>query len=498
MDGQLLGGRYRLLAPVGSGGMAVVWRAHDQVLARTVAVKVLAPSHLDDPASRERIRHEARAAAALSHPNIAQVHDYGEMTNGSQVFPFVVMELVPGGTLLRRLSEGPIPPGFAMRVGAEIAAALAAAHAEGLVHRDIKPANVMLAPTGAKVVDFGIAAVTSPGSSEPPTDEVLGTPAYVAPERILGDVVEPPSDVYALGVVLYRLLSGRSPWTGHDPARLFEQHIHRDPDPLPALPGVPEYVTELTDRCLAKDPTVRPSAREAASLLAHGAGLKIITDDPYGRSAAPSAPDEPSLLLRAPRAVPRSRFRAGRWALAAVAALAAAGTAWLLLPDDRDTPGAAAPSSASPQPPQSTAAPAAAPPANAAARTRAAVTSAPATTAPPSSTPAASTPPTTATRTTPPATSTRPTTEPATPTPAAPAQTFSSAAGTVRASCPSATTAHIVSWQAISPYRVLAADGGPSSAPAVTFKRGKSLTTMTVTCTAGVPAAAVSETAEKP
>ncbi|MEV4347776.1 serine/threonine-protein kinase, partial [Actinoplanes sp. NPDC049596] len=275
MDGQLLGGRYRLLTPVGRGGMAVVWRAHDDVLARTVAVKVLAPSQAGDPSSRERIRLEARAAAALSHPNVAQVHDYGETAEGGQVFPYVVMELVTGGTLLRRLSEGPVPPRFAMRIGAEVAAALAAAHSQGLVHRDIKPANVMLAPTGAKVVDFGIAAATSPGSPGAPTDEVLGTPAYLAPERLLHDAVEPASDMYALGVILYRLLGGRSPWTTNDPTQLLKHHIHVQPQPLPLLPGVPRYVADLVDRCLTKNPADRPTAREAAAALARGAGLRV-------------------------------------------------------------------------------------------------------------------------------------------------------------------------------------------------------------------------------
>ena len=296
----LLGGRYALLDRLGIGGMAVVWRAHDEVLGRTVAVKLLAGKHASEPGARDRIRAEARAAAALSHPNIAQVHDYGEAQVQGASVPYVVMELVRGGTLQQRMANGPLSPRYAMRVAAEVAAALAEAHNDGLVHRDIKPANVMVTANGAKVVDFGIAAAIDPGGSGDPESEVLGTPAYLAPERLTGDGVQPASDVYALGVLLYRMLSGHSPWSADTTTQMLTAHIYIDPEPLPPLPGVPDYVTVLCNRCLSKDPTERPSAREAAALLAQGAGLRVVEDAlPAGPAGiAEAEDDEPSVLIR--------------------------------------------------------------------------------------------------------------------------------------------------------------------------------------------------------
>ncbi|RZU49982.1 serine/threonine-protein kinase [Krasilnikovia cinnamomea] len=262
---QTLGGRYTLIDELGRGGMAVVWRARDEVLGRDVAVKVLAGRHTADPQSRARIRTEARAAATLSHPNIAQVHDYGESTSDGQCVPYVVMELISGVTLQERIGMGPLTPAQTFRICAQVAMALAAAHADGLVHRDIKPGNVMVTRAGAKVVDFGIAATAGPGE---PEAELLGTPAYLAPERLTGDTVEPASDVYALGVLLYRLLAGDSPWRVESTTQLLSAHIYVEPSPLPELPRVPEFVVDLVNRCLRKDPTERPTAADAAAILA--------------------------------------------------------------------------------------------------------------------------------------------------------------------------------------------------------------------------------------
>ena len=288
---QTLGGRYKLLSELGSGGMAVVWRARDEVLGRPVAVKVLAGRFAGDPHSRARIRDEARAAATLSHPNIAQVYDYGESTEGGTPLPYVVMELVNGPTLQQRVARSPLPPRTVFRICGEVAAALAAAHADGLVHRDIKMANIMVTASGAKVVDFGIAAAIGPAS---PEDMVVGTPAYLAPERLMGAAVEPASDVYALGVLLYRLLAHHAPWSVETTTQMLNAHIYIEPEPLPQLPGVPPAIIELVARCLRKTPGARPSATEVSAMLGDAAEAAILqTPDPVRPPSAPSHPRIP-------------------------------------------------------------------------------------------------------------------------------------------------------------------------------------------------------------
>ncbi len=269
---QTLGGRYVLLTELGSGGMAVVWRAQDLVLGRLVAVKLLAGEYADDPQSRSRIRAEARAAAALSHPNIAQVYDYGESTDGDSRTPYVVMELINGPTLRQRITNGPIPPRTVFRICSEVAAGLAAAHADGLVHRDVKMSNIIVTAGGAKVVDFGIAAAMGPGV---PDDMVVGTPAYLAPERLTGDTVQPASDIYALGVMLFRLLSGYPPWSAESTTQMLRAHVYLEPQPLPKLHGVPPTITDLVTRCLLKDPAARPSAAEVSTILADSAEASV-------------------------------------------------------------------------------------------------------------------------------------------------------------------------------------------------------------------------------
>jgi serine/threonine protein kinase len=290
---EVLDSRYRLIERLGTGGMSVVWKAQDQLLNRPVAIKVLAGLEATEPAARLRIRAEAQAAAQLWHPNVTNVYDYGEATTETgDCVPYVVMELLPGRTLSQRLADGPLPPRAALRICAEVASALAAAHVRGLVHRDVKPSNVMLTPTGAKVVDFGLAAVV--GQTEVDDDgELRGTPAYLAPERLTGGEVIPASDVYALGLLIHRALTNHLPWQADTTTQMLNAHVYVDPQPLPPTNGVLPEVNQICHRCLAKDPADRPSAGEVAAVLADAAGIVLMPQDdrsdPEVVSAVPNA-----------------------------------------------------------------------------------------------------------------------------------------------------------------------------------------------------------------
>ncbi|KXK59104.1 serine/threonine protein kinase [Micromonospora rosaria] len=270
-----LHGRYLLRTRIGLGGMSEVWRADDEVLHRPVAVKALVAQFAADPQLRATIQREARAAARLTHPHITQVYDYGEATlAGGVVVPYLVMELVDGENLAERLAAGPLPWPEAARTAGEVAAALAAAHRLGVVHRDVKPGNVMLTETGAKVLDFGIAALSGPHLlAGRPGDPLMGTPAYTAPERLTPGPPDPASDVYALGVLLYRALTGRTPLRVRTFAEAAEAHRQGVPVPPPAVPGLPADLATLTLACLAADPARRPSAARVAARL--GAGRPV-------------------------------------------------------------------------------------------------------------------------------------------------------------------------------------------------------------------------------
>ncbi|MFI2713622.1 serine/threonine-protein kinase [Micromonospora sp. NPDC018662] len=268
--------RYVLRERIGLGGMSEVWRADDEVLHRPVAVKALAGRLAADPQLRATIQREARAAARLTHPHVTQVYDYGEATlPGGVVTPYLVMELVAGQTLADRLAGGPLAWPDAVRTAGQVAAALAAAHRIGVVHRDVKPANVMLTETGAKVLDFGIAAPAGPRqpTTGPAGEPLAGTPAYFAPERLDPGPTHPAGDVYALGALLYRSLTGRPPL----PVRTWDDVVdlrdRRPPVPPLRVPGLPADVAELTLACLALDPARRPTAAQVADRL--GAGRPV-------------------------------------------------------------------------------------------------------------------------------------------------------------------------------------------------------------------------------
>jgi serine/threonine-protein kinase len=257
----VLAGRYRLEDWIATGGMGEVWRASDLVLHRRVAVKLLRAEYAQHPETLARFRAEARHAGSLSHPRIAQIYDYGEAEGAHP--PFLVMELVDGPPLARLLAAGPLDPARVMDVIAQVADGLAAAHAAGLVHRDIKPGNLLLAPgLRVKITDFGIAHATG-AAPVTRTGMLIGTPAYLAPERVAGAAATPASDLYSLGIVGYECLAGAPPFAGTAMEIALAQQLR----PLPPLPAaVPAEAAALVAALTAKDPAARPaSAREVAS-----------------------------------------------------------------------------------------------------------------------------------------------------------------------------------------------------------------------------------------
>jgi eukaryotic-like serine/threonine-protein kinase len=257
---RVLGGRYVLGEVLGTGGMATVWRARDEVLGRDVAVKVLSPQYAADPGFLARFEREARHAARLSHPHLVTVFDCG--VDGSM--PFIVMELVAGPTLRQVLDQtGTLPAGQAVGIAAAVCEALEVAHTAGLVHRDIKPANIVLADGGeVKVLDFGIAKADG-GTTR--TQAVLGTPAYLSPEQASGQDAGPQADLYALGCVLFEMLTGTPPFTADTTVGLAYRHVHDDPGPPSARrPGLPARLDQITARLLAKNPADRPPTAAAA------------------------------------------------------------------------------------------------------------------------------------------------------------------------------------------------------------------------------------------
>ncbi len=275
MIGSVLSDRYELEELVGSGGMSSVYRAHDRLLDRKVALKVLHQQYTDDAEHVGRFRHEARTVATLSHPNIVTVIDRGEH-DGRQ---FIVLEYVDGENLKQLIQRGPVPVSTAVELAIQISQGLAFAHQQGLVHRDVKPQNVLLNGDGqAKVTDFGIARSLDVQHGMTQTGTVLGTSDYIAPEQAQGQRVDEHTDVYSLGVVLYELLTGEVPFPGENFVAVAMRHINEPPPSIrERRPDVPPRLEAAVQRAMAKEarhrfPTMADFRRELEACLAEAQG----------------------------------------------------------------------------------------------------------------------------------------------------------------------------------------------------------------------------------
>jgi eukaryotic-like serine/threonine-protein kinase len=332
----LLDGRYSLDEEIGAGGFCTVWRGTDTVLTRPVAVKVLHGGYVHQPEAQARFKAEARHAGAVSHQNIARVYDYGEPPTGPS---YLVMELIEGPSLAGVLAGGPLSVVRTLDIVAQVAAGLDAAHAAGLVHRDIKPSNIMFTAAGTvRITDFGIAyAVGSAPLTA--TGMVMGTPGYLAPERIDGAQAGPASDLYALGIVAYECLAGARPFAG-PPLEVAIAHRDR---PLPPLPSwLPTEVAELVMVLTAKDPRWRPTSAGQVAVQARRLRDQLDPDkiaarpvpaDPPPTIPADPPPTIPDALGSRPAVWPPARTSRSRrpWTLGAAALVALAALACLMV-----------------------------------------------------------------------------------------------------------------------------------------------------------------------
>ncbi|MTV26194.1 PASTA domain-containing protein [Nitriliruptoraceae bacterium ZYF776] len=293
-----VGGRYVLRGELGRGGMATVHRARDEVLERDVAVKLLHAHLASDPAFLDRFRREARAAAALSHPNVVAVHDWGETRDG----PFLVLQLVDGPSLrevLRRRRR--LDAAEALAVLAPAATGTGAAHAAGLVHRDVKPENLLLGTDGTvRVTDFGLARAAASATSTFGTDVLVGSPHYLSPEAVRGEPLDPRADVYALGVVLYEVLVGRPPYEAESPFATAVQHTSRRiPPPSRAVLGIPPALDEVVRRATDPDPAGRfaDGRAFATALVAAVPGGPVPIEDLFDGGPPPAPRERPTAVL---------------------------------------------------------------------------------------------------------------------------------------------------------------------------------------------------------
>ena len=322
---QLLNNRYLILEQLGKGGMAIVYRARDTMLERSVAVKVLRESYSRDPAFLERFRQEAKAAANLSHPNIVTVHDFG-LDDGQL---FIVMEFVPGKDLKTLIKQrGRFSPEEAVPLLIQACAGIGYAHRAGLVHCDVKPQNMLVTPDmRLKVTDFGIARALSTIHPEEQSDIIWGSPQYFSPEQASGGAPSPASDVYSLGVVMYEMLTGSLPFQAETAAELAHLHIEAQPVPVAEmLPEIPPVLEQILTKVLSKEPSQRyRTADQLGRVLLNFGNAKSAPALTLTPEAVPAlAPTSPSAVAGEPASVPVTEidwFSIGLGLLALVAVL---------------------------------------------------------------------------------------------------------------------------------------------------------------------------------